>query len=49
MATGGLPNIKLRTTHRISPEALSTIVSLGAGLQKKRPKKPGKPGKKVFH
>jgi hypothetical protein len=38
----GLPNIKLRTTHRISAESLATIVELCSGIQKKRRRKPAK-------
>ena len=39
-----LPNMKLRTTHRMNTDTFNTIVKLGAGLKKK---KKGKKGKKV--
>lgn len=41
-STAALPDVKLRTTHRIGAETLATIIKLGAGLQKKKKK-----GKKV--
>lgn len=34
----GLPDVKLRTTHRIAAETLATIIKLGGGLQKKTKK-----------
>jgi hypothetical protein len=38
----GLPSIKLRTTRRVSPDSLATIVRLGAGLKKKQRRKPSR-------
>ena len=38
----GLPNMKLRTTHRMTTEILNHIIKLGKSLKKKKRK-----GKKV--
>ena len=39
----GLPDMKVRTTHRMVTDTFNSIIKLGAGLKKKKKKK----GKKV--